>query len=46
MMMIVDFAQVEKPFDQVANELAEVGTQMGVQIKCQHEAIFDKMHRI
>jgi ACT domain-containing protein len=46
MMMIVDFQSVEKPFDTVVNELAEVGEKMGVQIKCQREEIFDKMHRI
>jgi ACT domain-containing protein len=46
MMMIVDFANVEKPFDNVVNELAEIGEKIGVQIKCQREEIFDKMHRI
>jgi ACT domain-containing protein len=46
MMMIVDFAQVEKPFGEVAAELAEVGNSLGVQIKCQREDIFEKMHRI
>jgi ACT domain-containing protein len=30
----------------VAAELAEVGTELGVQIKCQREDIFEKMHRI
>jgi ACT domain-containing protein len=30
----------------VGGELAELGQQMGVQIKCQREEIFDKMHRI
>jgi ACT domain-containing protein len=30
----------------VATELAETGQQLGVQIKCQREEIFDKMHRI
>jgi ACT domain-containing protein len=46
MMMIVDFEQVEKPFDTIVNELNELGVNMGVQIKCQREEIFDKMHRI
>jgi ACT domain-containing protein len=46
MMMIVDFAKVEKPFGEVAAELAEVGNSLGVQIKCQREDIFEKMHRI
>jgi ACT domain-containing protein len=46
MMMIVDFAHVEKPFEIVANELSGIGQEIGVQIKCQREDIFDKMHRI
>ena len=35
-----------KPFEQVVGELEEIGLQMGVQIKCQREEIFNKMHRI
>lgn len=46
MMMIVDLAKVEKSFEVVANELSELGLKMGVQVKCQREEIFDKMHRI
>lgn len=47
MMMIVDVTQLEKPFGDMAEELAEVGReQIGVQIKCQKEEIFDLMHRI
>ncbi len=46
MMMIVDVAKVNKPFEQMAGELAEIGLSMGVQVKCQREEIFDKMHRI
>ena len=46
MMMSVDMEKMEKPFEQAVNELDEVGRQMGVQIKCQREEIFDKMHRI
>ena len=46
MMMIVDLSKTEKPFDQLVDELKAVGTDIGVQIKCQLEAIFDKMHRI
>ena len=45
-MMIVDLSKSEKPFDQIADELAIVGNDTGVQIKCQLEDIFDKMHRI
>ena len=44
--MIADLSKVEKPFEVLANELAEIGLSMGVQVKCQREEIFDKMHRI
>lgn len=46
MMMIVDVTRMEKPFEQVVAELTELGNQIGVQIKCQREEIFNKMHRI
>lgn len=47
MMMIVDITDLEIPFGDVADELAELGSgQLGVQIKCQKEEIFDLMHRI
>lgn len=46
MMMIVDMEKMGKPFEQVVGELEEIGLRMGVQIKCQREEIFNKMHRI
>ena len=46
MMMIVDFNNCDASFDKVVSELQEIGTSKGVQIKCQREEIFDKMHRI
>lgn len=46
MMMVVDVASSTKPFEALVSELAEIGTSIGVQIKCQREDIFDKMHRI
>ena len=46
MMMIVDMSSVEKNFEVIANELSEIGLKIGVQVKCQREEIFDKMHRI
>ena len=46
MMMIVDMSKVEKPFEEVVDELAQLGKGMGVQVKCQREEIFDMMHRI
>ncbi|MBR6250338.1 MAG: ACT domain-containing protein [Bacteroidales bacterium] len=46
MMMIVDMSRMKKPFEVASTELGELGEKMGVQIKCQREEIFDKMHRI
>lgn len=46
MMMIADISTVEKPFEELTSELAELGKGIGVQVKCQREDIFDKMHRI
>lgn len=46
MMMIVDMNKAEKSFDVVSSELAALGESIGVIIKCQHEDIFDMMHRI
>lgn len=46
MMMIVDLTKSVKAFDVLSDELAEIGSNTGVQVKCQLEDIFDKMHRI
>ncbi len=46
MMMIVDMSKLSKPFEVAVSELAELGKELGVQVKCQREEIFDKMHRI
>ena len=46
MMMIVDMNKAQKPFDVISTELVELGEKIGVIIKCQHEDIFDMMHRI
>ena len=45
-MMIVDMSKCDKPFDSISSELTEIGTNTGVQVKCQLEDIFNKMHRI
>lgn len=46
MMMIVDMNAATKSFDVISDELKELGTEIGVIIKCQREEIFDSMHRI
>lgn len=46
MMMIVDMNAVEKDFGAISTELAKLGEDIGVVIKCQREDIFAQMHRI
>ena len=46
MMMITDTSRSEKKLDQISTELAEIGKEIGVVIRAQHEDIFTKMHRI
>ena len=46
MMMIVDFAACQKPFAECQADLRELGEKIGVDVKCQREEIFEKMHRI
>ena len=46
MMMVVDVSKSLKPFGEVVTELNTLGEEIGVQVRCQREEIFDKMHRI
>lgn len=46
MMMVVDTSHCDMLFGEMADELAALGEQIGVQIKAQKEEIFDQMHRI
>ncbi|MHB8130872.1 MAG: ACT domain-containing protein [Mobilitalea sp.] len=46
MMMIVDFGDASKDFDEISEDLEQIGAEIGVIIKTQREDIFDKMHRI
>lgn len=46
MMMIVDMGKSTAAFDTVVDELAALGEDIGVMIRCQREDIFDMMHRI
>ena len=45
-MMVVDIQESSKSTEIIANELKEIGDEIGVQIKVQHEKIFETMHRI
>ena len=46
MMMVVDMDKCDKPFTDVADELAQIGEEIGVIIRCPREEIFDQMHRL
>ncbi|MBO8482611.1 MAG: ACT domain-containing protein [Bacteroidetes bacterium] len=46
MMMIVDTSSMDTDFTTLSDELGSLGDEIGVQIKCQKETIFDMMHRI
>ena len=45
MMMIVDAGKVED-VTRMSKELSALGEEIGVVIRCQHEDIFNMMHRI
>lgn len=46
MMMVADTSASEKEAGDIAKELNAIGDEIGVIIRCQHEDIFNKMHRI
>ena len=46
MMMIVDVSAIEKKFGEISQEMEELGKEMGLDIRCQREEIFEKMHRL
>lgn len=46
MMMIADIAGADMGFDEIQSGLDSVGSDIGVEIKCQKEEIFEIMHRI
>nr|WP_274520457.1 ACT domain-containing protein [Paenibacillus beijingensis] len=46
MMMIVDLSGANKTFEALVEDLRQVGQSIGVEIKLQHEDIFNIMHRI
>ena len=46
MMMIVDISGLTIPFGDMISDLDMTGQELGVQIRCQKEEIFDQMHRI
>lgn len=46
MMMIADTSAAQKATGEIAKDLDVLGTEVGVVIRCQHEDIFNMMHRI
>ena len=46
MMMIVDANRSAKSTEELVSDLKALGEEIGVVIRCQHEDIFNKMHRI
>lgn len=46
MMMIVDLSVVKKEFTVLVDEMVQLGEDIGVVIKMQHEDIFNSMHRV
>lgn len=46
MMMIVNHDASTKAFNDLSDELAALGQEIGVAIKIQHEEIFNMMHRL
>lgn len=46
MVMVTDITNANIAFEEVAARLTAAGEEMGLEIKIQHTAIFDAMHRI
>ena len=46
MMMIVDYGNCSNEFSRIAGEMEQLGAEIGVDIRCQREEIFTKMHRL
>lgn len=46
MMMIVDIKDAKSEFVVVVERIAKLGKEIGVDIRLQHQDIFDNMHRI
>ncbi len=46
MMMVTDTSASNKSVGELSSQLKDLGDEIGVVIMCQHEDIFNKMHRI
>ena len=46
MIMLVDISMLNISFDQLVQELNQLGAEHALSIHCQHEDIFNSMHTI
>ena len=46
MVMMVDISEMTTDFETLSKELEAAGEELGLQIRIQHEAIFNSMHRL
>lgn len=46
MVMMVDISEMTTDFESLSKELEDVGKEIGMQVRIQHEAIFNSMHRL
>ena len=46
MVMITDVSNANIKFTDLVDKLADLGKEMGLEIRCQHEDIFNSMHKI
>jgi len=46
MIMLVDVSQIKVSFSELQQKLNDLGEEMGLSIRIQHEDIFNSMHRI
>ncbi len=46
MVMLVDISKSKVKFANLVDELAKLGEKIGLEIRCQHEDIFNSMHKI
>ena len=46
MMMIVDIDAAKGDFVEIVDQLSKLGQEIGVDIRLQHQNLFDNMHRI
>lgn len=46
MMAVVDVTEADREFDVYAEELHQIGEDLGLSIRCQKSEIFERMHRL